>query len=201
VDNHFGPLGLIFLRAFLITLTCFFVYLTLHLETRSIRLAVILTSLAFYASPSWTLRPQLFSFLFTALFVFLLRVAVKKRPQILWLLPFLMIIWANCHVYFIIGLILLAFFSLEWLLTKEKGELPLPLVRRDIILIINLLCFLAPLVNPYFFHLYIHIFNLWSHISSFSIYGHIYHQNGSYYGSRSSNPQISTYGQCDYLRS
>jgi len=166
VDKYTGCQGLILLQALLITLTCIFAYLTIYRETRSLRLAVILTTLAFYASPSWTLRPQLFSFLFAAIFVFLLRVEAKKHPSLLWLLPLLIMIWANCHVYFVIGLVLLTFFSLETLLVKDKGEVPLPFRRRKTILLINILCLLTPLINPYLYHLYIHIFNLCLHASS-----------------------------------
>lgn len=74
------------------------------------------------------LRPEVFSYLFTAIFVY---VVFNPKSKLLYLLPFIVIIWVNTHIYFFLGpaLMLLA-------------------VRSRKALLIFLLTCLATLVNP-----------------------------------------------------
>lgn len=48
------------------------------------------------------LRPEIFSFLFTALTIYIL----EKRNRLTFLLPLIQLIWINTHIYFFIGLLL-----------------------------------------------------------------------------------------------
>lgn len=67
--------------------------------------AVLLATLA--CAPILGVRPQMISFLLTSVFIFLLgRYARERRARALWPLPVLMLVWANMHGAFALGLAL-----------------------------------------------------------------------------------------------
>ena len=59
-------------------------------------------------SPGFMIRPQVFSFLFFALYVYLLHLYFAERRNLLFLLPCLMAFWVNLHGGFLMGWALLA---------------------------------------------------------------------------------------------
>jgi hypothetical protein len=69
--------------------------------------ALLLGALA--ASPTWGARPQMFSFLFAAVFLAVLdaHAAGRSRRAVWWLVP-LTALWANMHAGFALGLALIA---------------------------------------------------------------------------------------------
>lgn len=60
-------------------------------------------------------RPEIFSYFFGALFFYLLWQCRegKLKKQWLWFLPFLEILWANLHIYFFLGPLLIGVFWLD----------------------------------------------------------------------------------------
>lgn len=52
------------------------------------------------------LRPEIFSFLFTASTLYILERYSKTKSKLIFLLPFIQLIWINTHIYFFVGLIL-----------------------------------------------------------------------------------------------
>jgi hypothetical protein len=64
---------------------------------------------ALTASPTWGVRPQMFSFLFASIYVAMLGDYARGRSDnfVWWLVP-LMIVWANMHAGFALGLALIA---------------------------------------------------------------------------------------------
>jgi hypothetical protein len=105
--KFFGFAGLAFLRSTIICLTVLFVYLSLR--KRGFFISIILSfmlGLAFM--PTSAIRPNLFSFLFAAAMIFFLeryREVPKKKYQIG--LFIIMVMWANMHGGYIIGVGLL----------------------------------------------------------------------------------------------
>ena len=88
------------------------------------------------------LRPEIFSFLFTAGTYYIL----EKRTKYIYFLPFIQLIWINTHIYFFIGLILQVIFLIhagyQCLRFNLKGcKLKLPII-------IFILSVLASLINP-----------------------------------------------------
>ena len=59
-------------------------------------------------SPGFMIRPQIFSFLFFTLFLYILHLYLQKWKNRLFLLPCLMVLWVNLHGGFLMGLALLA---------------------------------------------------------------------------------------------
>ena len=66
--------------------------------------------------PSFTLRPQIFTFLcFTTYLLVLVDFKYFRSTRLLWLLPVLMLAWVNLHGAFMLGIALLAAFMVcEW---------------------------------------------------------------------------------------
>lgn len=64
------------------------------------------------------LRPEIFSFLFTALTLYILERFLKKATKLIYLLPIIQLVWINTHIYFFIGIGLQAIFLIH--LTYQK---------------------------------------------------------------------------------
>src|SRR6267143_714361 len=68
--------------------------------------ALLLGAMA--AAPTWGVRPQVFSFLFASIFLYLLeRYQRGKRKHLIWWTVPLMILWVNVHAGFAVGLALI----------------------------------------------------------------------------------------------
>lgn len=92
------------------------------------------------------LRPEIFSFLLTALTIFILEKYEKTKSRLIYLLPIVQLIWVNTHIYFIVGLILqgifLVHFTYAYLRLHPKGG------KLKLLIIIFLLSVVASLLNP-----------------------------------------------------
>ncbi len=148
--------GLAFLAAALITLAfvLVFLYSPGHLYIRVF--ATLLGALA--SAVTWEMRPHIFSFLFTALFLFILHLYKGRRGNYLPLLPVLMLIWANCHSGYIAGLIVLAVFiageGIKSLLGSAEERLQREEIRQLAMVALATLAVVA--LNPNTFRLYLY---------------------------------------------
>jgi tetratricopeptide (TPR) repeat protein len=93
------------------------------------------------------LRPEIFSYLFIALFLYLLTY-LEEHPEskrVFWLIP-IQLLWVSLHIYFIIGLALVAGFLLEKIIVNRKNFKKHPLVRKLFFLLVALaaVCFINP---------------------------------------------------------
>jgi hypothetical protein len=130
---------------------------------------------AIASGPTWAARPHLLTLLFTALWVYLLerwRTGGRRIKDLLWLPP-LMLLWANSHGGYVVGLLLLTIEvgGLVWekvIHRTHSGHRDAPPTdkilspppaagasRRDIgfLLLIALLCLGAATINPQGVHL------------------------------------------------
>ena len=89
-------------------------------------------------------RPEIFSFLFTALTLYILQ---SRHLFLLFLLPLIQLVWINTHIYFFIGLIIQAIFLIHTLGAKLIH--PPGGIRWHLLLIIFILSILASLINPH----------------------------------------------------
>ena len=113
-------------------------------------LAVALASLT--ASIFWTPRPQMFSYALTAAVLYVLYLRRARGIDALWLLPVLMLAWANLHGAFAIGFVMIAATivgeSLENLVARdERGHLGWTAVRK--LTLVGAVSVAAVCVNPY----------------------------------------------------
>jgi len=162
VSKDFGIVSLLYLKV-VVMLTAFGLALyTAYKYSKSL----MATALAFAIfSPvlleRTEIRPEMFSYLFIAIFMFILlrperhpelvsgslnlfenshsREMLKRvqHDKLIWLLPILQIFWVNLHIYFILGPILVTIFLISKL--KDKRYLA-----------VLLTCYLANLLNPNF---------------------------------------------------
>lgn len=130
--------------------------------------AICLTGIATLAlTPLFSERPWLFTILFTTLTLDkILEVRAGRSPRTLWVLPLVYALWANLHIQFVYGFLLLGlaclspwfdvrFFSANRLHPlPSSGEIPQrkQTVRR--LFVLAGLCLAATLANPYHVRLY-----------------------------------------------
>ncbi len=119
-----GWAGLAVLRALCVATAAFFVARLAIRSTRSALLAVLLTAAAIILSKiTWSDRPQLFTLaLFPLTFDLLLSArdhARVRAPTALIALPPLVMVWANLHGGYALGLFLAAAFAIEAILTRR----------------------------------------------------------------------------------
>jgi len=141
---------------------------------------VALTVTAWAAAGSsihYLARPHLFTLLFVVMIYGILETASEGRARRLWVLPPLMMVWTNVHGGFLAGLLLVGMYAAGevagglWETNPERRQQALKRARR--LLGIEAACLAATLINPYNYHLHIHIYQylrdpgLWQTISEF----------------------------------
>ncbi len=117
-------------------------------------LALLLTLLAFWTTRFlWGARPQIFNILMLALLVWIVERVRQKRfgPQAFYALPVLIMVWANLHSGYLMGLAVLAVYLVGdvlqlFLWKSEEGTLGRPALKS--LGIAFPLCILASLANP-----------------------------------------------------
>jgi hypothetical protein len=117
-------------------------------------LAGIVVLLAASASAIvWGSRPQIFNLLLLAAFVYVIEgwKAQKLRRSALWFLPFLTVLWANLHSGYMVGVVLLATYTVgevlqRWARPDDHRALPGTAIGQ--LGIVTVTCLLAGLVNP-----------------------------------------------------
>lgn len=110
------------------------------------------------ALPNVGVRPRVFTILFASIYLALLgRFARGVKERWIWLLIPLMMLWANLHGGFFIGLALIGLTAVGMVLDYQAGELEEPESLRPRLRKLALLfggCVLAGMVNPYGVKLY-----------------------------------------------
>jgi len=131
---------------------------TLYVLLRALRapwtIAAPLTLVGFDAMmPLTTPRPWLFSMLFFLVQLNIVVSVIRSRMEreasaerLLWLLPPLFIVWANIHVQFIIGLVVLAAAAVDAIWNRQSA---------GTWILLTVVCAAAALVNPYHVGVYV----------------------------------------------
>ena len=190
LDSAGGLNGVVWFNALLIAATFAVTFQSMIMRGTKLFAALVLILLAISASMIHVLaRPHVATWLFAVIWFRILdgseqdsvagRIAAGSRW--LWLLPAMMVIWANLHGGFLLGLVLCAIFwcSTLWCWHATARTFDDTLLRlacgkrlRDLSGV-TLLCAAATLVNPYGWALHRHIFSylrnpfLMDHIEEF----------------------------------
>ncbi len=136
--KNFSDSGMVFLRLVVGIFFCFFIHKIV--KSKNIPGSVIAYLLVLFSvMPFWHFRPQIFTFLFFAILIYLL--SIKK----LLFIPPLFLLWANLHGGFLAGLVYLFAFAI---FSSEKIKLFLFFIISVII----------TFLNPYGFELWPGIF-------------------------------------------
>ncbi|MGD9093603.1 MAG: hypothetical protein PVF74_12205, partial [Anaerolineales bacterium] len=103
-----GPGGLNLWTAFMVTFTFWFIWQTL--SGGPFMRAFVIVLAAATAGVYWAARPYLVTFLLAAVYLWILEDyrwgRIKSRSIRMWLLPTLMVLWANSHGGFAVGFLI-----------------------------------------------------------------------------------------------
>jgi hypothetical protein len=145
-----GNLGLSVFMALLATLGMWFVY---RVSAGSVYLrAFTLVVGAATAAVFWSPRPQMFSFLLSAVLLYLLHLHRREGVDRLWFIPVLMGIWGNLHAGFSIGFILLGGSIVGAVISRvltPTAEDVLTWAQIRKLVIVTLVSVAAIVINPY----------------------------------------------------
>ena len=125
-----GWAGLMLAFAALIAAT--FLLLYWHCSGRPYVAGLVVALGAIATIPSWGVRPQMFSMLLAAIFLWLLdkaRASDTGQLRFLWWTPVLMLLWVNLHGGFLLGPALMAITLAGWLVEAWLGLANLPQAR------------------------------------------------------------------------
>ncbi|HUI41520.1 MAG TPA: hypothetical protein VL523_06095 [Terriglobia bacterium] len=104
------------------------------------------------AAVSFSLRPQMFGYLFLVITLIALERFRQGKPRSLWLLPPLFLVWVNSHGSFVIGLAAMGVYWASGLVEFQAGGVgarrwsPAQRIRLELV---ALLCLIALTVTPY----------------------------------------------------
>lgn len=114
------------------------------------------------AAVFWSPRPQMVSFLLSAVLLFLLHLYKREGIDRLWLIPPLMLLWGNLHAGFSIGFIFMAGMiagEIAAALFNPDGEGRIPLRGVAKLLLVFVVSIAVIVVNPYTYRMLLVPFN------------------------------------------
>jgi hypothetical protein len=168
VHTRFGLTGLVYFTVVMAILITFVVHQLVRLARLPLVMEVALSGLALTAmSPLMSPRPWLFTILFFSIELILIsRAREEGKDQLLRFMPLIFIFWANLHIQFVYGLIVLGLLLVESALAAGFGRYKLPSAGKRLsprlVMSVATASVLATLVSPY----HVFIFNpIWEYVS------------------------------------
>lgn len=160
LDNMFGLTGIVVLSAFLIALTFTSVLRESVQRSDMLVAGLIMAVLALAASTMhWITRPHLFTYLLLAVWIARLEAFMRGEERRWWIFPLLMLVWANLHGMFVLGLLAFVISSVgyAWEGWLERSA---QLVSGRRLFLASMFSFLATLITPSGAHLWKAIFDM-----------------------------------------
>ncbi len=147
INSVFGFAGLVIFKVIVLLAAFVLLFLTALKKADFWLVALFSVPTILILGERTDLRPEIFSYLFIAIFLYLL-IDLEKHPErkrIFWLIP-CQLLWVNLHIYFFIGLALVAGFLLERVIVNYKNLKGDQLIRKSILVL--LLLAIVCLINP-----------------------------------------------------
>jgi len=162
LHQRWGLAGVVFASLFVIALSIVLLYRLVYRRCGNPLVSITLTGLAAAgASVHWLARPHLLTMLLMMVFLTILQRVREGHRAWLWSLPVLMILWANLHGGFPIGIIIVGTYGAGELLraaiSPNSAERQASLRAAGPYLVATAGCALASLVNPYGYQLHAHL--------------------------------------------
>lgn len=160
LDSWFGLTGIVVLSALTLALTFTLILGESSRRSGSLLAGLVLAALTLAASTMhWITRPHLFTYLLLAIWVFRLDAFFRGEERRWWIFPLLMLLWANLHGMFILGLLAFVISLAGWAWERwlEGRESP---VSGSGLFFLGIFSTLATFLTPSGFHLWETIFNL-----------------------------------------
>jgi hypothetical protein len=148
-----GLLGLANLQILLVAIVTVLLYYYAYARCGNWKAACVSTGLFLpIASVIFTLRPQLFGYIFLLVTLICLEQFRQGHSRALWILPPLMLVWINTHGTFVFGMAAIAAYFAGGLFRFELGGVMAePWTRRQRVQLLSTLffCCLATMITPY----------------------------------------------------
>ncbi len=157
--ENFGPVAIYFVAVSLILIGLFIFWKLIKNESDSGHSAVIIYLLALFALMSqWTTRPQLFGFIGFFSVLYILQRYGKGGPG-LWALPLLVLAWINFHLSALLGVCVVALYSLLSLIPEfQAGGIKHEPGNKKMLLPVTALSLLVTGLNPHGFSIWAYTF-------------------------------------------
>ncbi|HHT9126465.1 MAG TPA: hypothetical protein ACFYD6_11700 [Candidatus Brocadiia bacterium] len=164
IHGMFGMNGVVVFCNLIVAVTFCFLFKILLSKRVNILIALSLVLVALGASfLHWLARPHIFSWLFTLIAYWMLDEYQLRRKRYIYFLPLVMLVWANLHGGFMIGLILTSIYFLgnflTFLTSSDKTRSGDCLRISLFLAFIGLISLFASFINPYGLKLIPHIFD------------------------------------------
>ena len=159
LHSHGGLPAIVFTCFVILCMTSLVVYRTAADESGQKLVSFFLTWLATGAATMhWLARPHLITPLMACLFCWVLNRVERGNRRLLMTLPVLTVLWVNLHGGFFVGIVLVITYCLaaageELLQIGKHGQWN----RVRLYGLTAALCSIASLLNPYCYHLHLHI--------------------------------------------
>jgi hypothetical protein len=162
LHSHWGLPGIAIASIVIICLTSAALFRLVLSKCGNRLIAIAVTFLvAIGCSVHWLARPHLFTLLFTVIWLAVLERAAEGDKNLVWLLPFGCILWANLHGGFVLGILLIVTYAagavLDGFFSGEQNVRLQHFRKARKYLVVASLSLLASLLNPYGYHLHEHI--------------------------------------------
>ena len=121
LNNAIGLKGLILFKAVVILLAMGLLLTSVYGKTGLWPLAISSLTGFLVFSERTDVRPEIFSYLFLAFFIFaIFKAKNESKCKYLYFLPLVQLFWTNMHIYFAVGPILLLFFAIDRFFEKRE---------------------------------------------------------------------------------
>jgi hypothetical protein len=167
VYQHGGLAAIVAVNIVIISLTFALLFRLVRRHCENPLIAIAVTFLACAASAiHWLARPHLVTMLFIVILLMILDRAREGRTRWLWALPLFFVLWTNLHGGFLAGLIVLVGFTAGELagalFTGNSLERRAAIQSAARYALTGFFCALGTFVNPYTYHLHVHIYQFFS---------------------------------------
>ena len=162
-----GMLGVILVCITVICLTSLLLFRLVRQQVANDLIAFAVTLVAVFGmSLHFLARPHLFSLLFAVILLGVLERRRRANRDVPWAAIALIWLWVNVHPAFVAGLILLAAYTagelVAALTSTQPDERRLLFTRLQRYCLLSAACVAVSLINPYGYHLFVHIFGFLS---------------------------------------
>ncbi|MEW6182316.1 MAG: hypothetical protein AB1500_03955 [Bacillota bacterium] len=147
--GFWGVLSIILIVAGL-ALTFYFRLISMPKDSYLIA-ALTLLAVGLMLTPFLQIRPQIFSYFFFIIFLYVLYLFVNKKKDYLFVLPLISVLWANIHGSFLVGpLVVVLYIFCGMPRINEARIINIHLNKHQIIklLFYSVLCIIAATLNP-----------------------------------------------------
>lgn len=128
----FNGLAIFYALLSAVTILIFF-KISLHKANFYLSLLVTVLCVPLFASRT-EVRPEVFSYLFMAVLVYILCYSKNKYTTCFTVL-FIQLLWVNMHIFFVFGILILAVFTVHVYLNRVGPDIPYPILLAGIIAI------------------------------------------------------------------